>query len=170
MSLETHAPARLAGKTPVQSSQPATSRRELLAYVVSGPLLTISAGAGIYLVTRAAALALPLPTTPDTWDAADLVTAGSTNARVFAASLPNLAATAPGRLTAAAARGISVSTVSVSGGMVVCADGRTATRAWLKRAAATVTPPVGVVNLRTHPRGHQNSHGNDAVCTRRRFS
>lgn len=219
MSIETHARAQAAGTTPAETNQPTISRRDLLTYAVSGPLLTITAGIGINLATPAAALALPLPTTPDTTDlcdAADLVllaaaptmplvvlqigdngrvrlelprlesgqgiatacammiaeelgvplnmvdvtlsdarpelmynqfTGGSTNVRVFAASLPILAATARGRLTAAAAQqwGTGVSGLSISGGSVVAPDGRTATLASLSRAAAKVAAPTGTV-------------------------
>jgi len=63
--------------TPPQALAPSISRRDLLTYAVSGPVLTIAAGFGINLATPGTATALPLASTPpdttDFCDAGDLV-------------------------------------------------------------------------------------------------
>ncbi len=202
-----------------EGDTPALSRRQLLTYAVSAPVLTMAAGFGVNLATPGSAhAALPLtpPDTVDSYDIADAIaqtslptmplvtvavgtdgrvrlelprlesgqgiataagmmiaeeldvplsmvdvtaadarpelvfnqlTGGSSSVRSFDLALPLIAAGARARLLAAAAQrwGLSAATLRVAAGVVIAADGRTATYGSLTAAASLLPLPSGVV-------------------------
>jgi isoquinoline 1-oxidoreductase beta subunit len=68
-------------EAPPARNGPALTRREMLTYVVSAPVLTLAAGTGINLALPGTAQALPLPLTPpdttDYYDTGEVVMPGS---------------------------------------------------------------------------------------------
>jgi isoquinoline 1-oxidoreductase beta subunit len=201
-------------------AEPVISRRSLLSYAVSAPVLTVAAGFGINAATPGTAHALPLPLTPpDTVDFYDIgdsivqtslptmplvqltvglngrirldlprlesgqgiataaglmiaeeldvplgmidvtsadarpelvfnqLTGGSSSVRCFDAALPLIGAAARARLLAAAAQqwGLPAASLTVSAGVVIAPDGRSAGYGSLSALAATLPLPSGVL-------------------------